>query len=73
MNVFALTTARCFYPYGLGEYNNILAYLKRVSEREGYKRALKKGDPDLDIGQLTGAAPPPLQKGLAAYRKSLGK
>ncbi|KAI1499910.1 glutathione S-transferase [Biscogniauxia marginata] len=70
MNVFALTTGRCFYQFDLGEYKNILSYLKRVSERQGYRRALQKGDPDLDIGQLTGAAPPPLQKGLAAlFRK----
>ncbi|KAI1494921.1 glutathione S-transferase [Biscogniauxia mediterranea] len=69
MNVFPLTTGRCFYPFDLGEYKNILAYLKRISEREGYKRALQKGDPDLDINQVTGAAPPPLQKGLAALHK----
>jgi len=66
MTVFCLTVMRCFYPFPLGEYNSILVYLQRVSQRDGYKRAMQKGDPDLDIQKLIGAAPPPLQKGLAA-------
>lgn len=43
--VFSLTTMRLFYPYSLEGYPKIVAYLKRVSEREGYKRAMEKGDP----------------------------
>ncbi|KAI8625910.1 glutathione S-transferase [Xylariaceae sp. FL1651] len=70
MVVCCLTTMRCVNPYELGDYKNILAYLKRVSEREGYRRAMEKGDPELDIALLTGAAPPPLQKGLAAARQA---
>ncbi|KAI5923435.1 glutathione S-transferase [Camillea tinctor] len=69
MNLFALTTARCFQPLDLSEYKNIVAYLKRVSGREGYRRAMKKGDPDQDIEALTGAAPPPIFKGYAALQK----
>ncbi|KAF2101769.1 glutathione S-transferase [Rhizodiscina lignyota] len=69
MIVFSLTVMRCFYQYDLGDYENILAYLQRISKREAYKRALQKGDPDLDIEKLIGAAPPPLQKGLAARMK----
>ncbi|KAI1387127.1 glutathione S-transferase [Hypoxylon trugodes] len=66
MNVCCLTTMRCFLKYDIGGYPNILAYLKRVAERDGYKRAMQKGDPDQNIDELTGAAPPPLPKALAA-------
>ncbi|KAI0505751.1 putative glutathione S-transferase [Xylaria bambusicola] len=59
MVVCCLTTMRCFNPYDLGEYENILAYLARVSARDGYRQARQKGDPELDIGLLAGAAPPP--------------
>ncbi|KAI0105013.1 glutathione S-transferase [Nemania sp. FL0031] len=61
MTVCCLTTMRCFLPYDLGDYKNILAYLGRVAARDGYRRAMQKGDPELDIGLLTGAAPPPWQ------------
>ncbi|KAI1760096.1 glutathione S-transferase [Hypoxylon sp. FL1150] len=72
MNVCCLTTMRCFMPYDLGPYPNILAYLKRVAARDGYKRAVEKGDPDLDIEKLIGATPPPMQKGLAAALQARG-
>ncbi|VUC27736.1 unnamed protein product [Clonostachys rosea] len=49
MIVFSLTTMRTFYPYSLGGRDNILAYLKRVSEREAYQRAMKKSDPDMEL------------------------
>jgi glutathione S-transferase len=45
VNVFSLTTMRLFIPYSLEGYGGILAYLRRVSEREGYQRAMDKGDP----------------------------
>lgn len=45
--VFSLTTMRIFYPYDLSPYPNILAYLQRIGAREAYRRAMKKGDPDL--------------------------
>jgi glutathione S-transferase len=66
MNVFGLTVMRCFYQYDLGPYPNILAYLKRVSQRDGYQRAVQKGDPDLDVEKLIGGSPPPPQKAVAA-------
>jgi glutathione S-transferase len=69
MVVCCLTTMRCFNPYHLGEHKNILAYLNRVSEREGFRRAKLKADPELDIALLIGAAPPPLQKGIPALNK----
>ena len=47
MNVVSLTTIRLFLPYSLGSYPNILSYLQRVGAREGYRRAMAKGDPDL--------------------------
>ncbi len=49
MNVFPLTTMRTFSPQDLSEYPNILGYLKRVSEREAYKRARAKADPELPL------------------------
>jgi len=65
MNVVSLSSMRCFASYSLEGYHNILAYLERIAAREGYQRAIAKGDKDLDIKQITGAAPPPLQKGIA--------
>ncbi|KAI3324445.1 glutathione S-transferase [Xylariaceae sp. AK1471] len=70
MVVCCLTTMRCFNPYDLGDYKNILVYLERVSEREGYRRARQKGDPELDIALLAGAAPPRLWKGLTAAARN---
>lgn len=45
--VFSLTTMRIFYPFDLSPYPNILAYLQRIGARDAYRRAMKKGDPDL--------------------------
>lgn len=45
MNIFCLTTWRLFFPFSLEKYSGILAYLKRIGEREGYRRAMEKGDP----------------------------
>ena len=56
MVVFPLTTFRHFAPYSLAEYPNILEYLKRVGEREAYKKALAKSDPGLEL--VLGADPP---------------
>jgi glutathione S-transferase len=46
MSVFSLTTMRLFMPVDLAPYPNILAYLQRIGAREGYRRAMQKGDPD---------------------------
>ena len=48
MNVVSLTTIRLFVPYSLETYPNVIAYLKRVGAREGYKRAMAKGDPGFE-------------------------
>ena len=47
MIVFTLTTMRLFLPFGLAPYPAILAYLQRIGRREAYRRAMRKGDPDL--------------------------
>jgi glutathione S-transferase len=47
MIVFTLTTMRLFLPFDLKPYPNIRAYLQRIGTREAYRRAMKKGDPDL--------------------------
>lgn len=56
MAVFPLTTMRYFHPYSLGEYENILRYLERVGGREAYQKAMKKGDPDMQL--VLGPDPP---------------
>jgi glutathione S-transferase len=38
---------RAFAPRDLTPYPNIRAYLARVGERPAYRRAARKGDPDL--------------------------
>ena len=47
MTVFSLTTMRTFVPVDLGPYPNVLAYLRRIGGREGYRRAMQKGDPEM--------------------------
>ncbi len=47
MSVFSLTTMRLFQPIDLAPYPHIRAYLQRIAERPGYRRAMAKGDPDL--------------------------
>ena len=47
MTVFCLTTMRTFVPVDLGPYPNVLAYLRRIGGREGYRRAMQKGDPEM--------------------------
>jgi glutathione S-transferase len=42
---FSLTTMRLFLPVSLEPYPSIRAYLQRVGDREGYRRAMAKGDP----------------------------
>src|SRR5436190_2038609 len=47
MMVFSLTTMRMFTAYDLKPYLHILAYLRRIGAREGYQRAMRKGDPGM--------------------------
>lgn len=48
MTIFSLTTMRSFLPLDLAPYSNILAYLQRIGAREAYRRAMQKGDPDME-------------------------
>jgi glutathione S-transferase len=61
MSVWSLTGMRTFAPIDLSKYTNILAYLKRVSERKAYKTAMAKGDPDRD--PCLSGPPPEVFKG----------
>jgi len=47
MIVFTLTTMRLFLPFGLAPYPAILGYLQRIGRRDAYRRAMRKGDPNL--------------------------
>lgn len=47
MLVFSLTTMRRFLPLDLAPFPNILAYLQRIGARPAYRRAMRKGDPDM--------------------------
>jgi glutathione S-transferase len=47
MIVFTLTTMRHFLPFDLAPYPAILAYLQRIGKRDAYRRAMRKGDPDM--------------------------
>ncbi|KAF2759554.1 putative glutathione S-transferase [Pseudovirgaria hyperparasitica] len=47
MILFTLTTMRYFCGYDLTDYKGILEYLQRCSDREGYRNARAKADPDL--------------------------
>ncbi len=47
MIVFTLTTMRLFLPFDLAPYPAIRAYLQRIGQRDAYRRAMQKGDPDL--------------------------
>ena len=47
MAVFSLTTMRLFLPFDLAPYPGILAYLQRIGKRDPYRRAMRKGDPDM--------------------------
>ncbi|KAF2646692.1 glutathione S-transferase [Massarina eburnea CBS 473.64] len=60
MTVWCFTTMRKFAPIDLTEYEGILSWLKRVSQREGYQKAMKKCDPDLSIEEGISAKGPPM-------------
>jgi glutathione S-transferase len=47
MMFFSLTTFRVFAPRDYSTCPSIRAYIKRIAERSAYKRAMEKGDPNL--------------------------
>ena len=55
--VYSLTTQRYYGPkVGYEKYPNIVRYLGDVGKREGYQRAMQKGDPEMKL--LLDAEPP---------------
>lgn len=68
MTVFTLTTMRCFYSLDLSDYPSILRYLKMVTDREGYRRARAKADPELEL-MIDGKAPQSMREKLKAEGK----
>ena len=49
LTIFPLTTMRLFAPRDLAPTPNVRAYLRRISERPAYRRAMDKADPGLAI------------------------
>ncbi len=49
MTAWCFTTMRVWEPIDLTEFEGILTWLKRIGEREGYRRAISKSDPELDV------------------------
>jgi glutathione S-transferase len=62
MTGWCFTTMRTFEPVDLSDYPGILAWLGRIGEREAYRRAMGKSDPDLDIDQGLSAKGPPMME-----------
>lgn len=68
MTGWCFTTMRAFEPIDLSGYQGILAWLERIGQREAYRRAMSKSDPDLDIDQGLSAQGPPV---FAAFAKAM--
>ena len=49
MTFFTLTTMRYFMPVDFGPYPHLRAYLQRIAAREAYQRAMRKGDPGMEL------------------------
>jgi glutathione S-transferase len=49
MTGWCFTTIRMFEPIDLSGCEGILAWLGRIGERDAYRRAMSKADPELDI------------------------
>ena len=49
MMLFCVTTSRYFIPHDLSDYPAIKAYIKRCAARPAYQKAMKLGDPDMEL------------------------
>lgn len=49
MSFWCFTNMRYWYQYSLKDYPNIQQYIKRISSRDGYQKAMKKTDPELEL------------------------
>jgi glutathione S-transferase len=58
MTGWCLTTMRVFEPIDLTEYEGILAWIRRFSQRQAWRTAMGKSDPDLDLKETTSAKGP---------------
>lgn len=70
MCVWSLTTGRQWNPTDLTEYPAVLAYLQRIGQRDGYRRAMENGEADVDWRQGLTAQGPPV---FAPYKAVLEK
>lgn len=73
MSVFSLTTMRVFSPFDLTGFDGILAYLKRISERHCYQKAMQRADPQIKIEEQITAGGPPLLPAIAKVMASQAK
>jgi len=72
MTQMCATTIRRFAPMDLSPYPNVLRWAKECAERPAYRKAMQKGDPELDLEeQLTAQGPP--QFGAAKAQASQSK
>ncbi|KAF2826863.1 glutathione S-transferase [Ophiobolus disseminans] len=60
MTGWCFSTMRQFEPIDLTGYDGILNWLKRIGEREAYRRAMSKADPDVDVEEGLSAKGPPV-------------
>lgn len=65
MTVWCLTTVRKFAPFDLSEYQGILDWVKRCTDRPTYRKAMSKGDPELNIEELISPKGPSIFEGFA--------
>jgi len=72
MSVFCFTTERNYVPVDLSPYPALLEYLQRVGKREGYRKAMSKGDAEMDIDRGLSAKGPEMFPALAAMEKQMG-
>lgn len=62
MSGWCFTTMRVFEPIDLTEYEGIQRWLKRIGEREAYRRAMSKADPEVDVELGLSAKGPPVME-----------
>lgn len=58
MSGWCVTTMRNFEPIDLTQYEGITAWIKRFSERQAWKTAMGKSDPDMNLEETTSAKGP---------------
>ncbi|KAF9691308.1 hypothetical protein EKO04_010591 [Ascochyta lentis] len=58
MTGWCVTTMRMFEPIDLTEYEGILGWVKRFGERQAYRTARGKSDPDIDLEETSSAKGP---------------